>query len=209
VVDEPGAETPKKKYRPWGHMQWAPQWLRMFILGESKPFHKPRERDLWRSKSETLRNIFREEWPGEIKERDSTIARMQSLAQISLTAEGFLFGGLLGFAAAQKFTGPTADLMMTCVYLIVPSLIFLVRASMPPPHTLFTTFEDPYEYHTPKPEEAEKEATPDEGKMLKLRERLLKKNALTQATKRYVGWAGVLLIAGLVVFLVFLKKVTG
>lgn len=205
MADQAEAQTPKEKDRPWGHIQGAPQWLRMVLLGEHPPFDWTKQREIWRSKSKKHRNNCRKTWPALRQTRLDSMGSLRSLSQAGASICAVLFTALI-FALQLKPIGLNGDLVFVWSILMGLALIVLIRAAiMPPPHTLFTSHADPYKVCQPRPAERDPGVDKDETAMLRVLEDILRFNAIDQFLKRCLVIAGILASLATVILPIFVK----
>jgi hypothetical protein len=174
----------------------------MALLGEAPVFYLTHEVSRWRELSEDERTNVREGCAKEVMNRQKTLDDTKSFAAGTLAVLAFLSAEVIfAFTSSPKGVALILAFILAVVHGI--SLIILMRAIIPPPHTLFTSFIHPFEWA--KGESGQRWTTsPDEMFISKDVDKLLGLNALAQFTKRCVVVAGLFAAFGQVAFTAFI-----
>lgn len=193
--------APEEQYKPWGHWKRAPQWMRTIFLGEGPIFNLLKEIERWRGLTDAQREAIRQSVPNEIERRLKTLGDMKELIKACLAVVAFLSAEVI-FVFTKNPQGFAAVLALILAGSHVLAVTTLLRAAIPPPHTLFTSFEHPFEWA--KGGERRWTNDPDEQFLAQSYSYLLDLNHLVSFTKRCLVWASIVAGLGQLAFFAFL-----
>lgn len=192
----------KTQYKPWGHLQWLPQSLRMVFLGEGPVFNLLKQVELWEALTDQQRADFKTDVPVQVSKRQNSLEETKDLIKSCLQVLAFLSAEVI-FVFTTHPQGPAMTLALMLAAAHGLSIAVLLRAIIPPPHTLVTNFVPPLEWV--KGEQG-KRWTKNDDELFLARDLdyLLGLNALTQFTKRCLVAAAIFIALGQGVFFTFL-----